>query len=63
MPMWQHRVRSLYCGARGLCGLGTPEWRWLDLRGLAAGLVCRRTGWAGARVERVVYVRRVLMAP
>lgn len=46
---------NLYYGARGLCGRGTPGWRWLDLRGLAADLIGRRTNWAGARVERVVY--------
>src|SRR5215475_438364 len=46
---------NLYYGARGLCGRGTPGWRWLDLRGLAADLVGRRTSWAGAQVERVVY--------
>jgi hypothetical protein len=39
---------NLYYGARGLCGRGTPGWRRLDLRGLAADLVGRRTGWAGA---------------
>lgn len=46
---------NLYYGARGLCGRGTPGWRWLDLRSLAVGLVGRRTNWPGARVERVVY--------
>jgi hypothetical protein len=46
---------NLYYGARGLCGRGTPGWRWLDLRGLAVDLVGRRTAWAAARVERVVY--------
>ncbi|HYB88794.1 MAG TPA: hypothetical protein VEC76_18260 [Streptosporangiaceae bacterium] len=46
---------SLYSGTRGLCGRGTPGWRWLDLCGLATGLVGRRTSWAGATVERVVY--------
>jgi hypothetical protein len=46
---------NLYYGARGLCGRGTPGWRWLDLRGLAAELVGRRTSWKGATVERVVY--------
>lgn len=46
---------NLYYGARGLCGRGTPGWRWLDLRGLASDLVDRRTSWAGARIERVVY--------
>jgi hypothetical protein len=46
---------NLYYGARGLCGRGTPGWRWIDLRGLATDLVGRRTNWAGAQVERVVY--------
>jgi hypothetical protein len=46
---------NLYYGARGLCGRGTPGWRWLDLRGLATDLAGRRTSWAGATVERVVY--------
>jgi hypothetical protein len=46
---------NLYYGARGLCGRGTPGWRWLDLRGLAADLVGRRTNWRDAAVERVVY--------
>ena len=46
---------NLYYGARGLCGRGTPGWRWIDLRALATDLVGRRTNWAGARVERVVY--------
>jgi hypothetical protein len=46
---------NVYYGGRGLCGRGTPGWRWLDLRGLAADLVGRRTSWAGAQVERVVY--------
>ncbi len=46
---------NLYYGARGLCGRGTPGWRWLDLRGLAVDLAGRRTSWAGAGVERVVY--------
>jgi hypothetical protein len=46
---------NLYYGARGLCGRGTPGWRWLDLRGLATDLVGRRTSWKDATVERVVY--------
>jgi hypothetical protein len=46
---------NLYYGARGICGRGTPGWRWLDLRALAADLVGRRTSWKGAQVERVVY--------
>jgi hypothetical protein len=41
---------------RGGCAGGVPPgWRWLDLRGLAADLVGRRTSWRGAAVERVVY--------
>ena len=46
---------NLYYGARGLCGRGTPGWRWLDLRGLVTDLVGRRTSWAGASIDRVVY--------
>jgi len=46
---------NLYYGARGLCGRGTPGWRWLDLSALAASLVGRRTSWEGAAVTRVVY--------
>ena len=46
---------NLYYGARALCGRGTPGWRWLDLRGLAADLVGRPASWAGAEVARVVY--------
>jgi hypothetical protein len=38
---------NLYYGARGLCGRGTPGWRWLDLRALATDLVGRRTNWPG----------------
>jgi len=46
---------NLYYGARGLCGRGTPGWRWLDLRALAADLAGRRSNWPGAQIERVVY--------
>ncbi len=46
---------NLYYGARGLCGRSTHGWRWLDLRGLATDLVSRRTSWAGATIDRVVY--------
>ncbi|MEO3863150.1 NYN domain-containing protein [Acrocarpospora sp. B8E8] len=46
---------NLYYGARGLCGRGTPGWRWLDLRTLGTDLVARRTNWHGAHVERIVY--------
>ncbi len=46
---------NVYYGARGLCGRGTPGWRWLDLRALAVTLVSGRSSWAGAQVARVVY--------
>ncbi|MGI5286125.1 NYN domain-containing protein [Nonomuraea polychroma] len=46
---------NLYYGARGLCGRGTPGWRWLDLRAMATDLISQRTNWAGAHAERVVY--------
>jgi uncharacterized LabA/DUF88 family protein len=46
---------NLYYGARGLCGRGTPGWRWLDLRALASDLVSRRSSWTQAQVHRVVY--------
>ena len=46
---------NLYYGARGICGRGTPGWRWLDLRALATSLVGRHTRWSGARVHRIVY--------
>jgi hypothetical protein len=46
---------NLYYGARGLCGRGTPGWRWLDLRSLAVDLVARRSSWRGAHITRVVY--------
>lgn len=46
---------NLYYGARGLCGRGTPGWRWLDLRGLASTLISRRSNWADAQLTRLVY--------
>jgi uncharacterized LabA/DUF88 family protein len=46
---------NLYYGARGICGRGTPGWRWLDLRGLATGLVSNHRNWPDAQVHRVVY--------
>jgi uncharacterized LabA/DUF88 family protein len=46
---------NLYYGARGICGRGTPGWRWLDLREFAADLLKRRGEWPGAQVERLVY--------
>lgn len=44
---------NLYYGGRGLCGKGTPGWRWLDIRGLASSIL--PPTWAGATVTRVVY--------
>jgi hypothetical protein len=38
----------VYYGARGLCVRGSPGWRWLDLRALAADLVGSRASWADA---------------
>ena len=48
---------NLYYGARELCGRGGAGWRWLDLEGLANGLIQGRTAWAdvGAQLERLVY--------
>jgi uncharacterized LabA/DUF88 family protein len=46
---------NLYYGGRGLCGRGTPGWRWLDLRGLASALISKRTNWPDAKVSRLVY--------
>jgi hypothetical protein len=44
---------NLYYGGRSCCGRGTGDWRWLDVRRLAEALV--PDGWAGARIDRVVY--------
>ena len=44
---------NLDYGGRGLCGRGTPGWRWLDLRALATALVGRRTNWPQAQVSRL----------
>ncbi len=46
---------NLYYGARGICGKGTPGWRWLDLRALSELLIAKRRDWSGATVERIVY--------
>ena len=37
---------NLYYGARGLCGKGTPGWRWLDLRALSQGFLHAHSGWS-----------------
>jgi NYN domain len=46
---------NLYYGGRDLCGRGHPGWRWLDVRGLATGILGTRRDWQGATIERVVY--------
>jgi uncharacterized LabA/DUF88 family protein len=46
---------NVYYGARGLCGQGTPGWRWLDLRSLTASILPGSWRAAGATVERLVY--------
>ncbi len=51
---------NLYYGGRGLCGKGTPGWRWLDIRALADRLVTNRSAWTGATIERVVYCTAVI---
>jgi len=53
---------NLYYGARGLCGRGTPGWRWLDLRGLAASLIGSRLNWPAAQIDRVVYCTALIDA-
>lgn len=53
---------NLYYGARGLCGRGTPGWRWLNIRALAERLIARVPGWGSANVDRVVYCTAVIDA-
>ena len=53
---------NLYYGARGLCGRGTPGWRWLDIRALAERIVSRISRWHGATITRVVYCTAVIDA-
>jgi hypothetical protein len=53
---------NLYYGGRGLCGRGTPGWRWLDIRSLSRGIVSRRPLWQGASIARVVYCTAVIDA-
>lgn len=53
---------NLYYGGRGLCGRGTPGWRWLDLRALSCRILSRSTCWPRARVERIVYCTAVIEA-
>jgi len=53
---------NVYYGARGLCGRGTPGWRWLDVRALAQRLVAGVQGWSTAAVDRIVYCTAVIDA-
>jgi uncharacterized LabA/DUF88 family protein len=46
---------NLYFGARSVCGRGTPGWRWLDIRALAASLLTPSWIERGAQIDRVVY--------
>jgi hypothetical protein len=53
---------NLYYGARGLCGRGTPGWRWLDIRALVQRIVSRISRWQGAIIASVVYCTAVIDA-
>jgi hypothetical protein len=53
---------NLYDGARGLCGRGTPGWRWLDIGALATSLVANRVNWSSASIERVSYCTALIDA-
>ncbi|MGW4058880.1 NYN domain-containing protein [Amycolatopsis sp. NPDC004747] len=46
---------NLYYGGRRWFGRGTPGWKWLSPRDLAATLVGERRNWPGAHIERVIY--------
>jgi hypothetical protein len=46
---------NLYYGARDHCGQGTAGWRWLDIRGLVAGVLPVAWRSNGATIGRVVY--------
>lgn len=45
---------NLYYGARGICGRGSPNWRWLDLVQLSESLIDPKL-WSGPMIDRVVY--------
>jgi hypothetical protein len=53
---------NLYYGARGLCGRGTPGWRWLDIRVMAARVVGRVASWRTAHIDRIVYCTAIIDA-
>jgi len=46
---------NVYYGGRGLCGRGTPGWRWLDLRALTLDLIVRRSQWGQPSPLTVTY--------
>jgi hypothetical protein len=45
---------NVYYGGRSLCGRGSAGWRWLDVAGLAMGLISPRL-WPNARLATLVY--------
>lgn len=45
---------NLYYGGRALSGRRS-DWKWLDIRSLAAELVAARRDWGAAVIDRVVY--------
>lgn len=53
---------NLYYGARGLCGRGTPGWRWLDIRAQAERVLSRISRWQGAAIAHIVYCTAVIDA-
>lgn len=46
---------NLYFGARSVCGRGTRDWRWLDVRAVAERVLSWEWLERGAYVDRVVY--------
>ena len=55
---------NLYYGARGLCGRGTPGWRWLDIRAMVTSVVAARSGWRSPTSAHIVFCTgRVKPAP
>lgn len=36
-------------------GPGVAGWRWLDVRSLSEKVIAQRSGWTGARLERVIF--------